>query len=201
MRAAISKLALLPLLTFTPVLLAQTASATPPAPASSTAAASPAAGVKLDQQESFIVVGLTVRTNNETEAGGEGKIPDLWQRAMEDHALDQIPNHVGDGIVVVYSDYASDHTGDYNYTLGMRVSSADKVPAGFVARTIRPGRYAVIASEQGPPQQVIPALWERVAKMKPAELGGTRAYQTDFETYAPFTDPSSMQMSAHIGLQ
>jgi len=191
------KFALLPVLALAPALAAQTASA----PAAPAAPASTASGVKVDRQESFTVVGLTVRTNNAQEANGQGKIPALWERALQENALDQIPNRVSDGWVVVYSGYSSDNTGDYDYTLGVGVSSVGKLPEGFVARTVQAGRYAVLSSEQGPPQQVIPALWQRIAAMTPQELGGTRAYQTDFETYPPITDSASMQMQAHVGLK
>lgn len=194
----VMKMAVLFSLAMAPVVMAQSAPASTPVPASPAAATGTATAVKVDHQDSFIVVGLTVRTNNETEARGQGKIPQLWERVVE---LDQIPNRVGDGMVVVYSNYASDNTGDYDYTLGARVSSADNVPDGYVLRTIQAGRYAVVPSAQGPPEEVIPALWQRIAHMTPAELGGTRAYQTDFETYAPFTDPSVMQVDAHVGLK
>jgi len=142
---------------------------------------------------------VTVRTNQATEAGGQGQIPQLWQTAFTTGQLDQIPNRVGDGIVVVYSDYSA--AGDYNYTLGVKVSSGDKVPDGMVARVIPAGKYAVVQSEMGPPQDVIPAMWERIGKMTPEELGGTRAFQVDFETYPAITDFSNMQSTAHLGLK
>lgn len=194
MLSAGPKLALCLLAAVAPAAVAQTTPAqTAPAPA-----ASPA---KVENQSSFTVVGVTVRTNNAAEAGGQGQIPQLWQRVMAANLLDQIPNRAGSDIVVVYSDYASDNNGDYNYTLGVPVLSVGKLPDGFVARTIRAGRYAVLTSDQGPPQQVIPALWIRIARMTPAELGGTRAYQTDFEIYPADMSPDSLQMTAHVGLK
>lgn len=170
-----------------------------PPPASPAAPAVPA--IQDQQQDGFTVVGLTVRTTNEQEAGGQGKIPQLWESAMEGDKLDQVPNRVNDDLVVVYSDYASDATGEYNYTLGVRVSSADKVPDGFVVRRIQAGKYAVIPSEQGPPQVVIPALWTKINQMTPQQLGGARAFQTDFETYPDITDWGNVRMTAHIGLK
>jgi predicted transcriptional regulator YdeE len=169
----------------------------------SVAPASPAAtpAVQDQQQDGFTIVGLTVRTTNDKEAGGQGEIPELWQGVMQGDKLSQVPNRVSDDLVVVYSDYASGSTGEYNYTLGVRVSSADKVPDGFVARKIQGGKYAVIHSEEGPPQQVIPALWQKISQMNPQQLGGQRAYRTDFETYPDITDWGSIQMTAHIGLK
>lgn len=181
--------------------LAQTtpAPATPAAPAPS--APAPYA-VKAENQDAFTVVGVTVRTNNAAEANGQGKIPELWQGAMENGTLQTIPNQVGDGFVVVYSGYASDNTGDYDYTLGVKVSSApEKAPEGMVVRKVEAGKYAVIESEAGPPQEVIPALWQHIAAMTPAQLGGTRAYKTDFEVYPEVTDWGSLQMTAHVGIK
>jgi predicted transcriptional regulator YdeE len=171
-----------------------------PAPAAGPAV-NPPTPVKVEHQDSFLVVGLTVRTNNAAEAGGQGKLAQLWQAAMNNNQLQQLPNQTGEGFVVVYSNYASDHTGDYDYTLGVRVTAVGKVPDGFVVRKIQAGKYAVIQSETGPPQEVIPALWQRINSMTPERLGGVRAYQTDFETYPNVTDWGSMSMTAHVGLK
>lgn len=174
----------------------------PSAPAQSAPATSAATSApKVENQESFTVVGLTIRTNNAKEANGQGDIPGLWQGAIQNGTLEQIPNKAGDGYVVVYSDFATDSSGDYNYTLGYRVSSADKVPAGFVAKTIPAGKYAVVASESGPPQEVIPALWQRINSMTPQQLGGPRTYQTDFEIFDPVADWGNMRTVAHIGVK
>jgi len=200
---AIRKLASLPF----PLLLAATGLAQSPAPPTQTAPATaapssaPSSPPQIENYDSFIVIGLTVRTNNAKEATGQGAISPMWQGAIQNGTLEQIPNKVGDGYVVVYSDYASDHTGDYSYTLGYRVSSADKIPDGMVARTVRAGKYAAITSETGPPQEVIPALWHRINTMTPQQLGGDRAYATDFETYGTIADWGNMSMTVHIGLK
>ena len=186
----------------------QPAPATPapaaaPAPAQTAPAApAPAAAlspVRVENQDSFTVVGVTVRTSRDAEASGQGQIPQLWQEVFTNGQLDQVPNKMGDGLVVVYSDYTQ--AGEYNYTLGVKVSSADTVPAGMVKRIIPAGKYAVVQSEMGAPQEVIPAMWERIGKMTAAELGGERAYQVDFETYPAITDFSNMQSTAHLGLK
>jgi predicted transcriptional regulator YdeE len=207
MFSAAWKLALIPALVWLPAGLQQQQAPATPAPAATPAqSAAPAAApapaaspVKVENQESFTVIGVTVRTSREAEAGGQGQIPALWQNAFTTGQLDQIPNRVGDGIVVVYSDYTE--AGEYNYTLGVKVSSADTVPTGMVKRVIPAGKYAVVQSEMGAPQDVIPAMWIRIGKMTPSDLGGTRAYQMDFETYPAITDFSSMQSTAHLGIK
>jgi predicted transcriptional regulator YdeE len=175
----------------------------PAAPAPSQTASAPTASgaPKIEDRNAFIVVGITVRTNNAKEASGQGEIPQLWQNAMQNNTLDAVPNKADDSLIVVYSDYATDNTGDYNYTLGYRVTSADKIPAGMVSKTVHAGKYAVLTSEQGAPQQVVPALWQRINTMTPQQLGGARAYESDFETYGNIVDWGNMQMTAHIGLK
>ncbi len=190
MTSAAWKLALLPVLVLAPALSAQTAAV----PAST-------AAPKIENQLSFTVVGVTVRTSNAAEAGGQGQIPQLWQRVMSANLLDQVPNRAGNNIVVVYSDFAGDSDGEYNYTLGVPVLSVAKLPDGFVAKTIRAGRYAVFTSDQGPPEKVVPALWMRIDRLTPAQLGGDRAYHTDFEIYPADSGPDSLQMTAHVGLK
>jgi predicted transcriptional regulator YdeE len=187
-----------------PLALAATGLAqTPAMPAQSQTPSTPTASgtPKIEDRNAFIVVGITVRTNNAKEAGGQGSIPQLWQDAMQNNTLDAVPNKADDSLIVVYSDYATDNTGDYNYTLGYRVTSADKIPAGMVSKTVHAGKYAVLTSEQGAPQQVVPALWQRINTMTPQQLGGARAYESDFETYGNIVDWGNMQMTAHIGLK
>lgn len=182
---------------------AQNASSSQPTGAQTPAAGAPSAPAppRIENQSSFIVVGVTVRTNNAAEASQQGKIPQLWQGVMQNGTLEQIPNKEGDALVVVYSNYASDHTGDYDYTLGYKVTSVDKIPEGMVARTIPAGKYAVLNSAQGPPQEVVAGLWQRINSMTPKQLGGARAYQTDFETYDQVTNWADMHITAHIGLK
>src|SRR5271170_5460945 len=60
---------------------------------------------KVEDQPSFTVVGVSVRTDNRKEAGGTGQIPSLWTRAMQDGTFDSIPNRADSNILAVYSDY------------------------------------------------------------------------------------------------
>src|SRR5579862_4169576 len=70
---------------------------------------------KTTLQSPFYVAGFLVRTNNADEAGGKGKIGDLWQRFFKENLGAQIPNRADSALTVVYSEYASDEKGDYNY--------------------------------------------------------------------------------------
>lgn len=171
------------------------------APPAGQAANNPPLPVRHATQESFTVVGVTVRTNNAREAGGDGEIPKLWARAMQEGLLNSIPDRTDQNTIAVYSGYAGEENSDYDYTLGVRVTSAGNVPEGYVARTIAAGPYAVIRSEQGPPQQVVPAVWAHIWQLSPEELGGKRAFRTDYEVYAPGMTADNAQIDVYVGLK
>ena len=146
------------------------------------------------------VVGFSVRTTNAAEAKGNGEIPKLWNRFFQEHLGDKIPHRVGQSMIVVYSDYASDQNGEYTYLLGAPVDSLEGTPKDLTVRTIPAGSYAVLTTPAGPPQQTLPAIWTKIWGMSEAELGGKRSFIADYETYDDFSNPESMQVGIHIGL-
>lgn len=157
--------------------------------------------VTTETQPGFSVVGLSVRTTNQNEAGGNGFISPLWQRVMQQGSLESIPHRADNNITVVYTNYASDHNGEYTYVLGVRVSSADKIPDGMVTVNVPAGKYAVVESDQGSLPEVMPKVWQRINTMPAAELGGQRAYKADFETYPEGFDWQNAQIPVHLGLK
>lgn len=153
-------------------------------------------------EEQFYVAGYQVRTNNANEMTGQGKIGKLWQRFYQQNLGAQIPDRTDARLIVVYSGYASDEKGDYNYLLGAPVSSVDHLPAGMTFKKIVQGRYAVLTTAQGPLVDVLQAGWKKVWTMPPSELGGKRAFLTDYEVYDPRSaNPQQAQVEIHIGLQ
>jgi predicted transcriptional regulator YdeE len=157
---------------------------------------------KIEQQDSFCVAGFSTRTNNAAEASGKGKIGPLWQRWFAENLAAQIPNRVGNDVLAVYSDYASDEKGDYTYMLGARVSSIDNLPEGLTYRKIAAGPYAVFTTENGPVTQVVPAVWQKVWALPASEMGGKRAFLTDFEVYDQrAANPLHSQVDIHIGIK
>ena len=160
------------------------------------------AKVKTEQQESFYVIGLSVRTINSTEVTGNGNIPKLWQRFMSEDWAAKIPNRTDDKLLAVYSDYASDENGEYTYTVAARVSSIDHVPEGMTTKTVPAGRFAVLTSAKGPLSQVIPQMWKNAYRIPPSELGGVRAFAVDYEVYDQrAADPQNAQVELHLGVK
>jgi predicted transcriptional regulator YdeE len=149
----------------------------------------------------FYVAGYLVRTNNADEMNGKSKIGPLWGRFMQENLAAQIPNRTDAALTVVYSNYAGDEKGDYDYLLGARVTSIDHLPAGMSWRKVETGPYAVILTDKGAMPGVLQAAWARIWKMTPTELGGKRTFATDYEVYDQRSaNPQDAQVEIHIGL-
>ncbi len=158
---------------------------------------------KIVQLDEFEVVGIAARTNNAKEAGPDGAIPKLWQRLMQEHVLDHIPNKTDPDIYAVYTDYASDANGDYTLVLGAKVwhSSDSLIPKGMVLKEVPGGRYAVFTSERGPVAKVVVETWMGIWSHYQSPANGRRAYRADFEVYDErAADPHNAQVDIYIGL-
>ncbi len=158
--------------------------------------------VRVHSENWFYIAGFSARTNNARETSGQGVIGKLWQDFYQKNLGAQIPHRIGKDIMVVYSDYVSDEKGDYTYLLGAPVSTVESLPSGMTYRTIVAGTYAVLTSDRGPVTEVVPAEWKKIWGMSPEQLGGKRAFLTDYEVYdRRADDPKSAQVEFHIGLQ
>lgn len=122
--------------------------------------------------ESFTVAGQEERTTNAREASGEGIIGKLWN--LYGHNLPGPP-------IAVYSNYASDKDGEYNYLLGTRFAAG--VPGGLVERQIPAGQYIVIPFKGATTPQAIVGLWMQIWSAE-ASNQIKRSYKTDFELYS-----------------
>jgi predicted transcriptional regulator YdeE len=176
------------------------AQAAPPASAPSSAPVEPSP-VTTQTEPAFTVVGIEVRTNNQKEAGGNGLIPQMWQRTMQEGLLENIPHRADNNFTVVYTNYASDQTGEYTYVLGVRVSAVDKIPDGMMRVDVPAGKYAIVDSDTGPLPEVIPKVWQRIWTMPAAELGGQRAFKADYEVYPEGFDWQNAQIAVYLGLK
>ena len=150
----------------------------------------------------FTVVGIAARTSNAREMTADGIIGKLWGRLMQEGLLARIPNRADQHIVAVYTDYASDHNGEYTFVLGARVKSVAEVPAGMVAKKIPAGKFAVFTSEKGAAAQVVPATWTKINSLPRSAAGGDRAYRADYEIYDErAADPANLQVDVYVGIK
>ncbi len=155
------------------------------------------------EQPEFAVIGIQARTTNAKEMRGDGAIPKQWAKFFKEGIADKIPNKMGSNIYAVYTGYASDRNGEYDFIIGMKVSNVSDVPPGMVAKKVPGGRYAVVTSEKGPGAQVVPQAWQRVWSLEDSkQLGGARAYKADFELYDQRSqNPQDSQVDLYIGLK
>ena len=155
------------------------------------------------EQPEFSVIGIQVRTSNAKEVTGGGAIPKQWERFFKEGIANKIPNKVDSTIYAAYTNYASDYNGEYDFIIGMKVSSISDVPPGMVARNVPKGRYAIVTSAKGPVAQVVPQAWQRVYSLDDNKrLGGARAYKADFELYDQRSqNPHDSQVDLYIGLK
>jgi len=149
----------------------------------------------------FTVIGISARTNNAKEAGPDGVIGKQWQRFFQDGVLAQIPEKISPVIYAVYTEYESDHHGEYTYVIGASVKVGTKPPTGMVVVTLPAGSFAVITSDKGPLPQVVPAAWQRVFQLED-EHQLNRAYQADFEVYDQRAqNPQDAQVDLYLGMK
>ena len=158
---------------------------------------------KIVEQSEFSIIGIQVRTSNAKEMSGQGDIPKQWSKFYKEGIADKIPHKVDSTVYAVYTNYASDYNGEYDFIIGMKVSGASDVPPGMVAKKVPSGRFAVITSAKGPVERVVPQAWQRVYSLDDnRQLGGARAYKADFELYDQRSqNPQDAQVDLYIGLK
>jgi predicted transcriptional regulator YdeE len=158
---------------------------------------------KIVEQKEFSIIGIEARTNNAKEATGDGIIAKQWDKFIKEGILQKIPNKADPTIFVVYTDYASDRNGDYAYVIGAKVSDVSTVPPGMVLKKVPKGRYAVLTSAKGQVQKIVPEAWREIWSLEDkSQLGGPRAYKTDFEVYDQRSqNPQDSQVDIYVGIK
>ena len=157
---------------------------------------------KVVEREAFTVVGIAARTSNAREMTADGIIGKQWGRLMQEGLPARIPNKADQNIVAAYTDYASDHDGDYTFVLGARVKSDQAVPTGMVAKKIPAGKFAVFTSEKGAAAKVVPEEWMKINSLPRSAVGGDRAYRADYEIYDErAADPANAQVDVYVGIK
>jgi CubicO group peptidase (beta-lactamase class C family)/predicted transcriptional regulator YdeE len=157
---------------------------------------------KVASQDEFTVIGIAARTTNAKEMTPDGVIGKQWMRIFQEGVLGKIPNKADASIIAVYTDYASDHNGEYTFLLGARVTSDAQVPEGMVAKKIPGGKFAVFTSDKGPAPQVVPAIWIKVNSLPQNAVGGDRLYRADYELYDERArDPGNLQVDVYVGIK
>jgi predicted transcriptional regulator YdeE len=133
------------------------------------------------------LVGITTRTSNKLLFEGDpetNQVAETVKNYFHNDLAKKIPNRNKIGTTYcAYTDYESDHTGEFTYLIGESVSSFDGISDEFTCLTIPAASYIQLTNGPAPMPKVCIDMWEKIWRSTPEELGGTRAYTTDFEIY------------------
>ena len=140
--------------------------------------------------------------SKETRGSIDGRIFPCVQRYFHGALAEKIPNRKKPGTTFcAYTDYESNYLGAYTYFIGEEVNSFNHLPEGFDKLTIPAQSYAKFTTDSAPMPEVIVNAWNEIWKMSPQELGGERAYQTDFEIYDErAADHQQIVLDIYVGI-
>lgn len=129
------------------------------------------------KKEAFTIVGISTRTSN-TKGKAEIDIPKLWHSFMSNQLLSSLPNKLNEHMYALYTDYESDHNGEYTVILGYQVSSLDKIPEEFTVRFVAESNYKKFTAKGDLTKDAVINTWMEIWK---TDL--KRSYTTDIEIY------------------
>jgi len=132
----------------------------------------------------MIVLGIDVTTSNAAETDPDkARIPALWGRFYGEDVLSRLPGKKAPVLPVgVYTDYESDHNGQFRVLAGAAVEEGIVPPDGFGQVTLPAGRYVMFRGEGQMPDAVI-QTWMSVWRYFSEPRGHVRAYTADFELH------------------
>lgn len=165
-----------------------------------------------EKKDIIRLVGLSARTNNMNEMNPlTGKIGPLVQRFFLNSLAKQIANLKKTGATYsVYTEYESDHTGEYTYFIGVEVTefsdnlqlkdASDKID--FKTLEIPKQTYTKFTTEPGPLPQSVIAAWQKIWFMNNDRIGGNRNYIADFEVFDERAqNPMNAVLDIYVGVE
>ncbi|HDX9580479.1 TPA: AraC family transcriptional regulator [Bacillus pseudomycoides] len=151
------------------------------------------------KREAFQAIGISITTNNELEMSSGGKIPHLWNQYFQEQITNLIPNKATQTeTLALYSNYESDETGLYTFTIAVPVSTVIDTPENMTSFTIPAATYAVFTTRKGPLSEIIAESWQEIWNWSKENK---RAFTIDFELYDERAfDPNDAQVDIYIAL-
>ena len=154
--------------------------------------------------DSFILVGLTVRTNNQNEMDPKtGKIAPLAGNYFHNQIANEFKNRTTPGITyAVYTDFESDENGEYTYFIGEKVDSLDDQDLSkFQSLVIPASSYQKFTTDSGKLPDIVISSWQEIWQMTEKDFEGKRKYLADFELYDQRAmDPTNAALDIYIGI-
>ncbi len=168
---------------------------------------------------SIKLIGITARTSNLDESNiSTAKIGLTIAKYFGERMYENIPNKKSHNNITyaVYTDYESDHNGQYTYFIGTEVNFIDPlmdnkinkvtkevIEGSYRSITIPSQKYIKFTNNQyGVMPDVCIDMWNKIWKMSHKKLGGNRSYLADFEFYDErSSNPKSSILDIYIGIK
>lgn len=128
----------------------------------------------------FKLIGLTVRTSNTDPVKTAQAIGGLWQQMLGKQLAERIPNKADSALLLAYTEFESDHTGEYTAVLGCKVDSLQDIPSGMRGFEFPGGNYQKLVCKGDLSKGAVYGAWSEIWSM---DL--PRTYTVDFEVYGP----------------
>lgn len=131
------------------------------------------------------LVGLKIRTNNQNEIDpAKSKIGGVIANYFGNKISNRIVNLTSqEQTLSVYTNFASDYRGDYDYFYGGAVASFDNIASDLATLIIPKQNYVKFTTPKGALPKIVIDGWMNIWQMSEEELGGERAYIADFEIF------------------
>jgi predicted transcriptional regulator YdeE len=131
------------------------------------------------------LIGITTRTNNKNLFDADqskNNVAAIVMKYFHEGLAEKIQHRIKAGTTYcAYTEYESNHTGDYTYFIGEEVDSFDNIPEDFVSLIIPAQKYVKFTNGPGPMPAVCVDIWKEI--WKDEELEASRVYISDFEIY------------------
>ncbi len=153
--------------------------------------------------EEIKLIGIKVRTSNKGELdSATAKIAPCVQKYFVQQISGNINNRLKpNATYCAYTDYESDYHGEYTFFIGEEVSSFSNTQEGLSTLVVPRQKYVKFTTESGAMPNIVINSWNQIWQMTPEDLGGTRAYYTDFEVYDQRAiDPQNTVLDIYIGI-
>ena len=150
------------------------------------------------------LVGISARTNNANEMVGKGVIGSMIGRFYAEQLGGKITSPLTNAGVVfsLFTDFESDHTGEYTYFVGEEVNSFASESGDFKQIEVPAQKYVVFTTRTGPMPEIEIEAWQEIWQMKDEDFGGERSYLVDYVIYdEKAANPTDAVVNIYLGIK
>lgn len=121
----------------------------------------------------FTLGGIARRTSN----AHPEQIGAFWETFRTGKIAQKLPQRTSDAVYALYTEYDSDHNGEYTLLLGYKVPADSEVQEGLYKVTVPADLYAVVDA-RGPQPMTLINTWQEINT-----TNMDRSYGCDFDIY------------------